>query len=36
MASGRYDGAVLDIMMPTDGLTVLKQIRSHHTHWYFF
>ncbi len=30
LASGRYDGAVLDIMMPKmDGLTVLKQIRSH-------
>ena len=30
LARGRYDGAVLDIIMPKmDGLTVLKQIRSH-------
>ncbi len=30
LESGRYDGAVLDIMMPKmDGLTVLRQIRSH-------
>lgn len=29
LESGRYDGAVLDIMMPKmDGLTVLKQVRA--------